>query len=64
MSAEHGIWVLNLQILQTGTKPEAALPPAPPPPLLLLPMPRLPLALAPPEPPPPDVPDGLTFGER
>ncbi len=60
MSGEHCMLFLNLQILQTGTKPGAA----PPPPLLLLPAPRLPLPLAPPEPPLPGVPDGLAFGER
>ncbi len=64
MSAEHGILTLNLQIFQTGIKPEAAAPPTPPPPLLLLPAPKLPLPLAPLEPPPPVVPDGLAFGER
>jgi hypothetical protein len=64
MSAEHGIFFLNLQMTQTGAKLKAALPLAPPPPPLLLPPPRLLPPLTPPEPLPPGVPEGLAFGVR
>jgi hypothetical protein len=64
MSAEHGIFFLNLQMAQTGAEQEAALPLVPPPLLLLLPPPRLLPPLTPPEPLPPGVPEGLAFGVR